>query len=613
MRALHLFFQLHRPYEIKTPENFDQGYFGGEAEFRELERTEYQPFFALIERNTQRHAGLKISLAVSGPWLEQAEKWSPALVRRLRKLVEGGRVEILAQPYYHSLAAFYDKAEFAAQVELFQKKAASSLGAKCQSLCLPELIYHDKIAKWADEQGFQAVLAGDADQILDWRSANYIYEVPGCEKTRVLFQNSSLSRAVRLGRHDVMTEGIRQKVEPVAENTIDDDPKPVSKAKLTAAEFVRGMSGTSRPKSVKFAVEQTKTTVETDGVWTFSAKKLQKQLEIACLRGNLINLCLDTGIFRYYREQGVVGMFDELFASWLKVPGNKFVTASEAATLQTPRAAVSVKTTVNWRSEARSYSEAGIVAAKDVRYCPPNWLRSSEQVRMQRELYGLRTAVLSSGDEALAVDFGKLTAMDYLLLYDSELDVPPVVAKQVSALEITTLDNLKAALADFRERVPILKLPEHTEDGFGEADEDGRTNEGAKLTAQRLGKQQVTAEPEREEDHSVVVHRVKRAVQPEEFEDEAPAEIGELGMGEEDDEYVDPDELEMDEWQEAVSDAADDAEAELQIMMQRMSRAKEKGTEMELEALVEAEVVTPEEPEQKSHAKKRKKKRIVLE
>lgn len=619
MRALHLFFQLHRPYEIKTPENFDQGYFGGEAEFRELERTEYQPFFALIERNTQRHAGLKISLAVSGSWLEQAEKWSPALVRRLRKLVESGRVEILAQPHYHSLAAFYDKAEFAAQVELFQKKVASSLGAKCQSLCLPELIYHDKIGKWADEQGFQALLAGDADQILDWRSANYIYEVPGCEKVRVLFQNSALSRAVRLGRHEVMTEGVRQKVEPVVGGTIDDETKPVSKTKLTAAEFVRGMSGTSRPKSTKFTVGQTETAFEADGVWTFSAKKLQKQLEIACLRGNLINLCLDTGIFRDYREQGVVGMFDEFFASWLKVPGNKFVTISEAAALQEPRAIVGVKTTVNWRGEAKQCHEAGLVSAKDVRYCPPNWLRNPEQVQMQRELYGLRMAVLSSGDEALALDFGKLTAMDYLLLYDSKINAPAVVASQISALEITTLDNLKAALADFRERVPILKLPEHTEDGLGGSGSE-LAEEGAKLTAQRLGKQPDVDKSElqdpEEEDHSVVVHRVKRTVQPEEPETEDTAEIGSGldDMGESDtEEYVDPDELEMDEWQEAVSDAADDAEAELQIMMQRMSRAKSIGVEMEIEELAEAEVVIPEVATEKSQTKKRKKKRIVLE
>lgn len=599
MRALHLFFRLHRPYEIKAPENFDQGYFGGEAEFREAVTKEYQPFFALIERNTQRHANLKISLAVSGPWLEQAEKWSPELIRRLRKLVELGRIEILAQPYDHSLSAFYDKAEFAAQVEQFQKKVAILLGAECLSLCLPELVYHDKIAKWADERGFRVVLAGDADRILDWRSVNYLYEVPGCETTRVIFQNTMLSRAVRLGRQMVMTEGVRKKVEAEAQAELDEEVH-TPKSKLTAAEFVRGMSGASKKPAQALKVARSGAEeIETDGVWNFSAKKLQKQLDMACMRGNLVNLCLDTGIFRYYREQGVVGMFDELFSNWLKVPGNRFVTASETVDLQKPRAVMSVKTTVNWRGEAKRQDEAGLVAAKDVRYCPPDWLRSAEQVKMQRDLYGLRTAVLSSNDDKLRTDFGLLTEMDYLLLFENA--APAVVAEERNVLAVSTLENLQAALADFRERVPILKLPETAETERKTADKKNETDSelAIKKTA---SEQQIAPEPE-EEDHSVVVHRVRREELP---------EVDEVEEADEE-ELVDPDELEMDEWQEAVSDAADDAEAELQIMMQRMSRSRENTSEIELEELVEAEVVAPEEPKEKSHGKKRSKRKIVLE
>lgn len=604
MRALHLFFRLHRPYEIKTPENFDQGYFGGEAEFREAERTEYQPFFALIERNMQRHANLKISLAVSGTWLEQAEKWAPELTRRLRKLVETGRVEILAQPYYHSLAAFYDRTEFAEQVERFQKRAQVLLGAECRSLCLPELIYHDKIAKWAEERDFSAVLAGDADRVLDWRSANYVYEVPGCVKTRVLFQNTALSTAVRLGQRTVMVEGVKkvEEVEQVAEDK-DAEASP-SRSKMTAAEFVRGMSGVKRPAQTLRVSGKPLTRVESDGVWTFSAKKLQKQLEMACLRGNLVNLCLDSGIFQVYREQGVIAMFDELFASWLKVPGNRFVTASEAVEAQAPRAVVSVKTTVNWRGELAKKHEPGIVSAKEVRYCPPAWLRSEEQVRTQRELYGLRTAVLSSNDEKLIVDFGRMTALDYLLLF--EVKLPKVVGERSSSLTVTTLADFQAALTDLRERTPILKLPEHGE--AKEASESGsdlaKAGEGEKQLEQRdSGAAQVLPE---EEDHSVVVHRVRR--------EEAPIEVQEAEEPEE--EYLDEDELEMDEWQEAVSDAADDAEAELQIMMQRMSRAKAQEGEVELEGLVEAEVVTPEEEpadEGKARKKKKVRKHLVIE
>lgn len=606
MRALHLFFRLHRPYEIKTPENFDQGYFGGEAEFREVERTEYQPFFALIERNMQRHPNLKIALAVSGPWLEQAERWAPELIRRLRKLVEGGRVEILAMPYYHSLAAFYDRAEFAAQVELFQQRVQRLLGAECKCLCMPELIYHDKIAKWAEEREFAAVLAGDADQVLDWRSANYVYEVPGCERTRVLFQNSALSRAVRLGQRTVMVEGVKKLPDEAEVAEADEvQAEPVaSRSKMTAAEFVRGMSGAKKPAQSLRVAGQKSARVETDGIWMFSAKKLQKQLEMACLRGNLVNLCLDTGIFRIYREQGVVAMFDELFASWLKTPGNRFVLPSEVVELQAPRAVVSVKTTVNWRGELPQKHEAGIVAAKDVRYSPPAWLRSEQQVRVERELYGLRTAVLSSNDEKLAADFGKMTGLDYLLLFDEQ--TPKLVGEQISNLTVTTLADFQAALADLRERTPILKLPEQ-----GEQKQSSASGSDLVTTGEAEKPEDTIKQATPEEDHSVVVHRVRREEQAPTAEEPEEAEDSE----EETREYVDPDELEMDEWQEAVSDAADDAEAELQIMMQRMSRAKDQESEMELEALVEAEVVTPEadQDETKGRKKKKVRKHLVIE
>lgn len=50
MRALHLNFWLHHPYKLHEKSQWTKGYFGGEAEFARVNREEYQPLLALIER-----------------------------------------------------------------------------------------------------------------------------------------------------------------------------------------------------------------------------------------------------------------------------------------------------------------------------------------------------------------------------------------------------------------------------------------------------------------------------------------------------------------------------------------------------------------------------------
>lgn len=117
MRAVQLFFRLHRAYDLKPISEIDAEIFGIEAEFRETNRIEYQPLFALLERNSQKYPKFHVSVGVSGLWLEQAEKWDPELIRRLRKLVNLGNVELVACPYDYSLSSFYDEAEFETQME----------------------------------------------------------------------------------------------------------------------------------------------------------------------------------------------------------------------------------------------------------------------------------------------------------------------------------------------------------------------------------------------------------------------------------------------------------------------------------------------------------------
>lgn len=363
MRIIQLGFQLHEPFETES--------------FAQANEEIYQPFLALLERNAQKYGQhLKISVIITGSWLEAAEKHDKKLLDRLQKLVKTGTVELVGTTNYHSLAPFYDLDEATTQVEQYQEKLERLLSKKARILALPELVYSDRIGKWAEEIGFAGMLVGGGQQALGWRSANHVYEVAGCKYLRLLFQNVRLSRMV--------TQADKQLL---AEKKQEDDSKKL----------------------------------------VLSAQKFQKVLDLECLRGNLVNLYFDTKMIRERRQDGIIAFFDELFEKWLAVGGNRFVGAMEACVVETPTTEISVKTATSWREKMQAEiieadpeeqparkSAFGLVLEKELEVQPPHWLGSSLQRGMAREIYGLRKEILASEDENLINDFRKLTAIEIL-------------------------------------------------------------------------------------------------------------------------------------------------------------------------------------------------------
>lgn len=80
-----------------------------------------------------------------------------------------GRVEIVAETYYHSLAFFYGRDEFTRQVDAHRAKIRELFGVEMTAFHNTELAYNNELAAWADQSGFETILAG-WDPILGWRS-----------------------------------------------------------------------------------------------------------------------------------------------------------------------------------------------------------------------------------------------------------------------------------------------------------------------------------------------------------------------------------------------------------------------------------------------------------
>ena len=138
MRAICLYLHMHHPIRYREYSVFDIGnnsnYFNddyhgrqsNERIFRKVTEKSYKPMLALLEKSMQTHPDFKISLSITGTWLEQAEKWAPELIAQIRHLVNLGQVEIVGETYYHSLAFFYNLEEFNDQVNIHAQKIHES-------------------------------------------------------------------------------------------------------------------------------------------------------------------------------------------------------------------------------------------------------------------------------------------------------------------------------------------------------------------------------------------------------------------------------------------------------------------------------------------------------
>lgn len=311
MRAICLYLHIHQPWRYRQYSIFnvarehnywEDDYYSKQSNeriFRKVAEKSYRPGFEMLERNLARHPGFKVSLSITGTWLDQALLWEPELVEQLRRLVATGRVEIVGETYYHSLAFFYDREEFSRQVEQHRAKIRELFGVETKVFRNTELAYNDELGRWADEAGFDAVLAEGWDKVLGWRSPNHVYKVAGAKNARLLLKNYRLSDDI----------------------------------------------------AFRFSNRGWKE-------WPLTVDKYQGWLDMDCLRGNLVNLFMDFETFgeHQWADTGIFEFMDDLVGKWLGVYENKFLTVSEACRVEEPVDEVSMPSTVTWADTERDLS-----------------------------------------------------------------------------------------------------------------------------------------------------------------------------------------------------------------------------------------------------------------
>jgi alpha-amylase len=240
----------------------------------------------------------KLSLSITGTVLEQLERWSPEALQSFKDLIATGRVEIVAETYYHSLAFFYSRDEFEKQVAMHRDKVQGLFGQTPKVFRNTELAYNNDLAYWADKAGYKGILAEGWDKVLGWRSSNYVYKPAYTDNIRLLMKNYKLSDdiAFRFGDHNW-------------------------------------------------------------GEWPLTADKFAHWLN-ADMNATNFDLFMDYETFGEHQwdETGIFDFLAHLPKEWLKTDGNTFLTVSEACDMLKPSDVVDVPYTVTWADTERDLS-----------------------------------------------------------------------------------------------------------------------------------------------------------------------------------------------------------------------------------------------------------------
>lgn len=308
-RGITLYLHVHQPWRVRDYTVFDtsvdHNYFNdpnpisnynNEKILNKVADKSYRPMNALLEKLLQKHPEFKVSLSITGTFIDQAEQWAPDVLESFKRLVATGQVEIVAETYYHSLAFFYSRPEFERQVEAHKAKIRDIFGVETSIFRNTELAYNDELAQWADQYGFKGILAEGWDPILGWRSPNFVYTPEGTEKISLLLKNYKLS----------------------------DD------------------------LAFRFSNRAWQE-------WPLTVDKYNSWVESSIQDQPLVNLFMDYETFgeHQWEDTGIFTFFEEFVDRWLDNPDNTFYTVSEAIEANTPVDTISMPQTVTWADSER--------------------------------------------------------------------------------------------------------------------------------------------------------------------------------------------------------------------------------------------------------------------
>ncbi len=298
-KSICLYFQVHQPTRLRLYRFFDIGKdshyyddFANRTILRRVAQKCYLPMNQqMLELINKNKGKFKIAYSISGSALEQFQRFCPEVIASFKALAETGKVEFLAETYYHSLASLASESEFRAQVEKHAAKIEELFGVKPTAFRNTELIYSNGIGEMVYDMGYKTMLTEGARHIMGWQSPNYVYTGETQPKLKLLLRNYTLS---------------------------DDIAFRFSQNKVTAEQYVGWLKDNAK-------------------------------------EGDIVNLFMDYETFGEHQgaETGIFEFMRELPAAVIKDGTFNFVTPSEATKKYKAVSDIAVDDPISWADEER--------------------------------------------------------------------------------------------------------------------------------------------------------------------------------------------------------------------------------------------------------------------
>jgi len=164
------------------PQYFDEE--KNRAIFRKVAEKCYLPANRLMRELLQTYPEFHVAYSLSGVFLDQCRAYGKDVLQSFQDLAATGKVEFLAETFYHSLSSLKSLPEFVTQVRRHVETVQECFGQTPSIFRNTELIYRNELAHVARLMGFRGILSEGADHILRGRSPNEPFTPPAFRLSR---------------------------------------------------------------------------------------------------------------------------------------------------------------------------------------------------------------------------------------------------------------------------------------------------------------------------------------------------------------------------------------------------------------------------------------------
>jgi alpha-amylase len=202
MPKICLYLQLHQPWRLGEFNVFDVGnensYFiddkdANGAVLKKVAQKSYLPMLRLLKKLLKTEEKFCCTLSLSGVFVEQALEYQPEIISLVKEIVATGKVELLAETYYHSLAALYSPEEFKVQVWRHSQLMKKLFNFTPTVFRNTELIYSNNIAEQVAALGFSGMLTEAVGRYLWDRPKTQVYYSYSPARLPLLLKHAQLS------------------------------------------------------------------------------------------------------------------------------------------------------------------------------------------------------------------------------------------------------------------------------------------------------------------------------------------------------------------------------------------------------------------------------------